>query len=97
MDYTGFAVGGVAIIPLIIGIVEFAKKFGLEGNACAALSAGLAGLFIGLAYAVEAGMIPPIAVSWLNLVFVALGGAVTVGIGSSGLYDLSKKYFGNSK
>lgn len=89
MDYASFAIGGVAILPLVIGLVEFAKKFGLAGNALTGLSAALGFVFIALAYAIETGLMPEAAVPWIALVVVGLGG----GLAASGLYDLGKKFF----
>ena len=85
-----FVVAGVGIIPLVLGLVEFAKKLGLKGNACTILAVSLGFVFSGLAYAMQSGLIPEPALPWIALVIVALAG----GLGAAGLYDLGKKWSG---
>jgi hypothetical protein len=85
-----FAIAGVAIIPLVLGIVEFAKKFGVEGKGSLALVVILGFVFSGLAYAFDQGLIPEVATPWISLVVVALAG----GLAAAGLYDLGKRFAG---
>ena len=85
MDFT---LAGVALIPLVLGLVEFAKKLGISGNASLVLSVALGFVFSGVVYAVQGGLIPDAAAPWINLVIVALSG----GLGAAGLYDLGKKW-----
>jgi len=86
-----FAIAGVAIIPLVLGLVEFAKKLGVNGNASLVLSVALGFVLSGVVYAVQGGLIPEAAAPWINLVIVALSG----GLGAAGLYDLGKKWSGD--
>ena len=86
-----FAIAGVAIIPLVLGLVEFAKKLGLKGNGSLVLSVALGFVFSGVVYAIQSGLVPDAAVPWISLVIVALSG----GLGAAGLYDLGKKWSGN--
>ena len=83
-----FAIAGVAIIPMVLGLVEFAKKLGVNGNASLILSVVLGCIFSGVVYAVQSGIVPESAVPFINLVVVALSG----GLGAAGLYDLGKKW-----
>jgi len=83
-----FAIAGVAIIPMVLGLVEFAKKLGVNGNASLVLSIVLGFIFSGVVYAVQSGIVPSGAVPYINLVVVALSG----GLGAAGLYDLGKKW-----
>ena len=83
-----FAIAGVAIIPLVLGLVEFAKKLGLKGNGSLVLSVALGFVFSGVVYAIQSGVIPAAAAPYINLVIVALSG----GLGAAGLYDLGKKW-----
>lgn len=87
MDYASMAIAGVAILPLILGLVEFAKKFGLQGNGCVALAMVLGIVFAGLGYAIESGALPEGAMFWVNMGVVGL----SVGLASAGLYDLGKR------
>ena len=86
-----FAIAGVAIIPLVLGLVEFAKKLGLQGNGSLVLSVALGFVFSGIVYAIQSGLIPEVAVPYITLVIVALSG----GLGAAGLYDLGKKWSGS--
>ena len=83
-----FAIAGVAIIPLVLGCVEFAKKLGVNGNASLVLSVVLGFVFSGVVYAVQSGIVPDTVVPYINLVVVALSGS----LGAAGLYDLGKKW-----
>ena len=87
-----FAVAGVAIIPLVLGLVEFAKKLGVNGNASLVLSVALGFVFSGVVYAMQSGLVSEAAALWVNLVIVALSG----GLGAAGLYDLGKKWTAKS-
>ena len=87
MDYT---IGGIAAAALIIGLVEFAKKFGLQGRACTALAFGLGVLFAAIGYGIQQQLIPPGAVPYLTWGIVALA----AGPLASGYVDLSKKFQG---
>ena len=85
MDFT---LAGVALIPLVLGLVEFAKKLGVNGNGSLILSVALGFVLSGVVYAVQGGLISEAAAPWINLVIVALSG----GLGAAGLYDLGKKW-----
>ena len=86
-----FAIAGVAIIPLVLGLVEFAKKLGVNGNGSLVLSVALGFVLSGVVYAIQTGIIPPEAEPYITLVIVALSG----GLGAAGLYDLGKKWSGS--
>ena len=79
-----------ALVLLIPGIVETAKKFGLKGNANLVLAILLGFLFVALAEAINLGLLPPAAIPWIRVVVMGLGGAVAM----AGYYDLFKKWFG---
>jgi large-conductance mechanosensitive channel len=94
MDYTQLAIGGVALIPLIIGIVEFTKRMGNKGRGLeiCALSCGIvAGAAWGM---IQQGLVPEIALPWIRVVFIALGVGVASSVAAMGNYDLIKKFFG---
>ena len=80
-----------ALLLLVPGIVETAKKFGLVGNWCLALSIVLAMVFVSLAQANAQGLVPEVALPWIRVVFAGLGG----GLAGSGYYDLFRKFTGN--
>jgi len=80
--------GAVGIIPLILGIVEFAKKFGLHGKWCELLAVLLGIGFVGLMEAIAQGLVPEAALPYLGVVVAGLAG----GLAAAGLYDLGKSY-----
>jgi hypothetical protein len=74
------------LIAMIAGLVEFAKRFKIEGNASLALSLGL-GVLFGTGYQLSLAT-PTTFAGWFTLaVFDILFGLVT-----SGLYDLGKSF-----
>ena len=96
IDFSKLAVGGVLLVPLIIGLVEFAKSQGLQGRHNFMLLAFLLGVaFTGVAQAINEGLVPALALPWVRVGFVALGGAIAA-CSAMGLYDVGKKWAGKS-
>ena len=85
MDFGDAIVDGIPLVFVIGGLVQFAKKFNLSGEACTALSLGL-GVVFGIAYQVQAGL-PTNFAGWFGAVLYGLA----LGITTSGLYDVVKK------
>ena len=83
--------GGVSLIPLIIGLVQFAKKLGLKDRGCIIAAFALGIGFVGTSSAVSQGLIPTSAVPWVNTFFGALAGGV-VAMASVGLYDVAQSF-----
>lgn len=77
-------VGGVSLIVLVLGLVEFAKKLGVEGNACTVLAMVL-GVLFAIAYKVMA--LYPTVSPWVEITVFGLA----FGLAATGLYDLSKR------
>jgi hypothetical protein len=73
------------ILLMIAGLVELAKRFGVEGRPSLLLSWGLGVVFGGL-FLLQ-GMYPEISI-WVNLVVYCL----TFGLVASGLYDLAQRF-----
>lgn len=90
MDIMKLAIGGVAIIPLIAGLVEFSKRLGLKGNLLTVEAFMLGALSAGVAGAIGLDLIPAIALPWVQVAFIGLAGGVA-GVSASGLYDLAKR------
>ena len=82
------AIGGVLVLALIVGIVEFAKRFGLDGNGNVILTFVLAFLFGGLALAIQEGLIPEAALLWIELVV----GAISFALAACGLHEVGKRF-----
>lgn len=78
-------INNIALIPVVLGLVQFAKKLGVSGNMLTAISAVL-GVAFGCLY--QIGQLYPEAQVWINVVVYGLA----IGLSTSGLYDLSKTY-----
>jgi len=89
-DFGSLAIGGVLLVPLVVGLVQITKRLGVDGNWLIIEAFGMAAVFGMLAYAVNTGLIPAPAVPWITMVFVGLGCGV-VGLAASGLVDLGKQ------
>lgn len=90
-DFSTIGINGILIIPLIVGLVQFAKSLGLQKTQYIQLLAfGLGVAFMILFGAIEQGLIPPVAVIWINVVVFALAGGIFA-LASMGLYDLAKQ------
>jgi len=85
-----FAISGISVGLLIIGIVEAAKEFGVTGKGSRALALGLGVLFVGLSQAIVQDLIPPDVLPWIKLGVTALAG----GLSAMGYYDFVRKNFG---
>lgn len=77
------------ILVLVLGLVEFSKKFGLAGNAVMALSMAL-GVLLGLAYQVSTSGIPADFAGWFGYVIFGL----IFGLATCGLWDVGKQFRG---
>ena len=84
MDFNDAIVNGIPLVFVIAGLVEFAKKFGLQGTSCTALSMAL-GVVFGVAYQLQAGP-PANFAGWFGAVLYGLA----LGVTTSGLYDFTK-------
>ena len=61
---------------LVLGIVQAAKRFGVEGKASEVLALTLGAFFVALAAAITAGMVPEVWVPYIEIVVMGLGGAL---------------------
>ena len=82
-----FAIGGVAVIALVFGIVEAAKGFGVEGKGCQILALVLGFIFVGTAQAIANGLIPAGIVPYVELAVTSLAGSLA----AMGYYDFVTK------
>jgi len=80
-------IGPVQVVLLVLGIVEAAKRFGVNGKASEALALGIGVVLFGVASAIEAGLIPDAAVMYIIIAARAIAGALA----ATGYYDLGKK------
>jgi hypothetical protein len=81
-----FAIGGVAVAALILGITEALKEAGVKGKASRLVVFILGTLFVAIAAANEKALIDPDIMQWVNLGVTALAG----GLAAMGYYDFTK-------
>lgn len=87
MDWSSFEIGGVSLLLLVPGIVQFSKSvFGIKDRAAEALTVGLGVGFIGLAQAIALKLVPDAAMPWITVAVVGLGGGLAI----AGYYKLVK-------
>lgn len=82
-----FAIGGIAVIALVFGVVEAAKSFGIEGKGSQVLALALGFLLVGTAQAIASGLIPASVVPYVELVVTSLAGSLA----AMGYYDFVTK------
>ena len=82
-----FAIGGVAVAALILGITEAMKEFGLAGKASRIVVFFLGVFFVAIAAANQESLIDPQIMQWINLAITAIAG----GLAAMGYYDFSRK------
>ncbi len=83
-DLTTLLVGGVPLVAVIFGLVEFSKKFGLKDNWLTLFSL-LLGLMFGMAYKIMESGMPYNFSSWFTMIVFGLA----LGLTASGLYDFA--------
>ena len=91
VEYSQVAIGGMAVIPMVIGSMQFAKKLGLRGNLLVIVAFLVLALVGGIAGAITEGVMPEVAIPYINVAFYALGLSVT-GMASMGLYEVGKDW-----
>ena len=87
-DFTQLLVGGIPLLLVIFGLVEFAKALGLTGRWLTVTSL-LLGLAFGIAYRFAVDGTPVGFASWFVVVFFGLA----LGLVASGFYDFANKRF----
>jgi len=91
MDFSDAVVNGVPLVLLVMGLVEFSKKFGAKDLVCDALSMGL-GLVFGFLYQLSTVGMPTDLTGWLGVVVYGLG----LGLTTSGLWSVGTKALGRN-
>ena len=82
MDISTLLVGGIPLVAVVFGLVEFVKNFGLKGRWLTIVSM-LLGLLFGVSYQIANAGVPASFAGWFA---VAVFGLV-LGLMASGLYD----------
>ena len=87
-DFTVLLVGGVPLLVVIFGLVEFTKSLGMKGRGLTIISL-LLGIFFGIAYRIAMDGIPVGYAAWFIVVFFGLA----LGLITSGFYDFANSRF----
>lgn len=85
-DFNELAINGLSFMVLVVGIVQAAKKLGLEGRGLTILAMALG---ITLAIGFQVSQIYPTFKVWFDIVVFGLGG----GVAATGYYDLVNERF----
>jgi hypothetical protein len=80
MDLTNFIVNPVTLALIVLGVVEFIKKFGIAGNKLMLIAMGV-GIALGLIY--KTRDLYPVAQPYIDVAFFG----IAVGLGASGIYS----------
>ena len=84
MDFSMYLVAGVPLVLVVLGLVEWVKGLGLQGNAVKVVSM-LIGLLLGVGY--QFSLAVPIGFSgWFSCVVFG----ISLGLVASGIYDATK-------
>ena len=86
MDLSNFLVNPVTLALIVLGVVEFIKKFGVTGNKLMVIAMGV-GVSFGLIYKVRDLYLP--AQPYIDVAFFGLA----VGLGASGIYTFVNERF----
>ena len=86
MDLSNFLVNPVTLALIVLGVVEFIKKFGVTGNKLMLIAMGV-GVFFGLLYKTREFYQP--AQPYIDVAFFGLA----VGLGASGIYTFVNDRF----
>ena len=87
-DFTQLLVGGIPLLLVIFGLVEFAKSLGLTGRWLTVTSL-LLGLAFGIAYRIAVEGTPVGFAAWFLVTVFGLA----LGLVTSGFYDFANKRF----
>jgi hypothetical protein len=85
-DLTQLLVGGIPLLVVIFGLVEFSKTFGLSGRWLTLVSL-LLGIAFGVAYKIATEGVPVGFAGW----FVMLIFGLALGLITSGFYDFANQ------
>jgi hypothetical protein len=87
-DFTQLLVGGIPLLVVIFGLVEFIKSFGLKDRWLTLVSL-LLGLVFGIMYQVAENNVPQSFSAWFTVIIFGLA----LGLITSGFYDFANKRF----
>lgn len=84
MDLNSLMAFGFPALIIVVGLVEFSKKLGAQGNLCIVLAVVYA---VAIMLLVQIAEVIPVVAPWIKTVFTGLA----LGLSASGLYDVVMK------
>lgn len=90
MEVSELLIGGVSVIGVVVGLVEFSKQLGNKGVGLPVLAFSLGTVGGGVAGAIGLGLVPAVGLPWVNLAGIALGSGVAA-LTACGYYRLVKR------
>lgn len=84
MDLNSLMAFGFPALIIVVGLVEFSKKLGAQGNLCIVLAVIYA---IVIMLLVQVADVFPVIAPWIKTVFTGLA----LGLSASGIYDVAMK------
>jgi uncharacterized membrane protein len=84
MDVNSIMAFGFPALIIVVGLVEFSKKLGAQGNLCVVLAVVYA---VVLMLLVQVAVVFPAIEPWLKTILTG----IAVGLAASGIYDLAMK------
>ena len=88
MEFYQVAIMGVPLLFVVIGLVEYIKKMGVDGKWLLGASM-LIGIVFGGGFQIAEAGLPPDFAGWFSVVVYGIG----LGLVSSGMYDAVKGMF----
>jgi hypothetical protein len=85
MDLNSLMAFGFPALIIVVGLVEFSKKLGAQGNVCVVLAVAYA---IAVMLLVQIAATFPAIEPWIKTVFTGLA----LGLAASGIYDVAMKF-----
>lgn len=82
-----YEISGITLLAMVVGIVEFLKRLGLDGVGNIIASVVTGAVIGGLYMTIEQGLMPEAAIPWVNVGIFGVG----FGLAAAGLYDLGKR------
>jgi|GEM_PF-1302808 len=83
-----YSIAGILIIPMVLGLVEMAKRLGVRGEWSTLLAVLLGTVFGSLVYGINEGLIPEQYVPYIKWAVFSLG----FGLSIPGLYKIGKRF-----
>lgn len=80
--FTDAVIAGVPLLFVVMGLTQWFKKLGVQGNALLYVSMAV-GLLCGAAYIVASSGVPVDAAGWISMIVYGVG----LGLLASGIYD----------